>query len=85
MSNAPIREAVEHAMAEGDTISDICRRTGWMRPDRPYPDITRLKRRLGLAETTTHSHQTLLTRTIRYDLACQIVEAIGRDPVEFGL
>ena len=89
MDNAPIREAVEHAVASGDyTYSSICRSLGWTRKrvKGGIGDTSRLKRGVGLLPSKDSSGNcTVFTRTMRYDNAVRVVRAIDRDPVEFGL
>lgn len=94
----PIREAVLEAEREGLSRSEICRRLGWTRerakqPPRrrkdkrvPQADTSRLARRLGLLPNKDgNGDYTLVTVTIRYDIAVAIIRAIGRDPVDLGL
>ncbi len=85
VENTPIREAVVAAASNGTTYCAISRRLGWTKKNRrngKAGDSTRLKRRVGLArESTTQT----FTQMIRRDLAAEIVRAIDRDPVEFGL
>lgn len=52
-----------------------------MQRGREIGDPTRLRRRLGLAAEPSGA----ITAGMRYETALAIVEAIGRDPVDFGL
>ena len=42
----PIREAVEKALANGYTLSEICRRMGW-EENRVFAETSRLRRVIG--------------------------------------
>jgi hypothetical protein len=83
VDNGPIREAV---LSSQEDLSTICRRLGYVNGIKP--DTTRLQRRLGATATTgngRYGRRSLKTRTIRYDIAVRIIEAINRDPVDFDL
>jgi hypothetical protein len=91
VDNTALREAVERRIHEGETLSGICRRLGakYVRDDNGYADVSRLKRRLGMVRVTSGvkggKTYPFKTRTIRYDVAVRICEAIDGDPVELGL
>jgi hypothetical protein len=89
--NAPLREAVERRLAEGDSYGAIAIRVGWLRSD-GRADITRLKRCLGISpmlnsmsENSSHRTRTTLTASLLCDTAVRICIAAGYDPVELGL
>jgi hypothetical protein len=91
VENTPLRETVERRLREGETLSGICRKLGakYVRDDTGYADVSRLKRRLGMVPVTSGvkggKTYPFRTRTIHYDVAVQICEAIDGDPVELGL
>ena len=77
--NGPIRTAVVEAVARGEhTYSGLARALGWT----GRGDVSRLKRRLGLAPDTNPRRR---SRTMRRDIAVAVVNALGRDPVDFQL
>lgn len=76
----PIREAVEAYIRNGGTWTTICRNLGFIRSD-GKPESSNLKVMLGI----TPNSKGKLGKRVSYENAVQIVLAIGRDPVEFGL
>lgn len=86
--NAPLREAVELAVSNGDTLSAIAGRMGWTREHQGHTsgDTSRLGRSLGrLPHKDNKGGHTSYGRTTRYETAVKIVEALDLDPVEFNL
>ena len=84
IDNAPIRAAVEQAVAGGMTYSAICRALGWLKPN-GSGDTSRLRRRIGAMPHLAGNGRHDTSRTINYELAVQIARAIDIDPVEVGL
>lgn len=82
--NAPLRDAAE---AHADSFGDIARRMGWT--IRGKGDSSRLKRTLGLYPAVSTSKAGVRyekpVRAVRYETALLIVDALGADPVDFGL
>jgi hypothetical protein len=88
----PLREAVEDLVArEGEDWARICRRLGWMiKPSRTEPrfrpDVTRLRRRLGMVPVTNgHGYPAKRSTHMRYEVAVEIVRGLGWYPVDFDL
>ena len=80
---APLREAF---LASGLTQSDVARRLGWFRHDRPgRPDVTRFARAIGLKPHLNGSHEWAYRQTTTYDRAVEIAAALGFDPVDLDL
>lgn len=75
-----IQIAVLGAIESGDSYSRICKRLGWVEQD-GRAETSRLQRTIGVKQFSNgyFSHR-MYTRN-----AVQIIEAIGGDPVEFGL
>jgi hypothetical protein len=89
----PLRLAVLAAVEGGETYSGICRRLGWTRSQRDgrvYGDVSRLKRRVGLAAYHSYpargkGYYSRCADRMRYEIAVEIAGALGRAPVELGL
>jgi len=55
-------------------------------PGTSYPDVTRLKRAIGLAPYRSGTHRIeTVNRAMRYETALAVVHGLGLDPVDFGL
>lgn len=76
----PIRQAVETYLKNGGTWTQICNNLGMVRND-GKPESSNLKMSLGM----TVNSKGKLGKRMSYENATQILLAIGRDPVEFGL
>jgi hypothetical protein len=75
-----IQIAVLEAIEKGDSYSRVCKRLGWV-DERGKADTSRLQRSIGLRTISGgYFGHRMESRT-----AVQIIRAIGRDPVEFGL
>jgi transposase-like protein len=81
---APFREAAVRAVERG--------RTNWNQLARAIgmTDGTQLRRRLGVVpyssnRRTRQTGRIYLSRTIDYDTACRLVQALSADPVDFGI
>lgn len=81
---APLREAFE---ASGLTPSTVARRLGWMKySGHTDPDVTRLRRALGIAPViAARTGARYTNQRIGYDLALLIARALNIDPVDVGL
>jgi hypothetical protein len=81
LSLAPLVQALEAVMSETElTYTEVARRLWGPTPGRTQPDVTRLKRRLGMAPTPA-----AWATTIDPWLARQIAKAAHIDPVDVGL
>lgn len=84
----PLREAF---LASGMTKGDVCRRLGWTKARAGHgpADTSRLGRALGMQllapGRARPGRARYMNRTISYELAARIAEAIGVDPVDVGL
>jgi hypothetical protein len=89
IETAPIRAAVlAHIAATGETYSQIALRAGWKYGGygTERGDVTMLKRRLGMKPTSAGPRsRRVCTIGMTYETALRILEAIGADPVEYGL
>ncbi len=83
---APLREAFEERPHL--TAGDIARNLGWWRKRSGWevasPDITRVKRTLGIAPYRSNG-RTLVRTQIQYHRAVELAEAMNVDPVEVGI
>ena len=79
IDNAKLREAVERS---GLSAAEICRRAGHTYVS---PDTSRLRRSLGLVTWNSGDGRATVTKTIDYDLAVKIAEAIHVAPVDVDL
>ena len=89
---APFRRGAEEAVDSGlFTWSELAHNMGYHRQNgRPGGDTTRLRRRLGIlpysqSRRAGRKAPTYFAQTIHYDVACLLVEALGVDPVDFGV
>lgn len=85
----PIQKAVLKFIENGGTWTRVCAELGWMETE-TKPESSRLQRCLGLRKTSTggnsHARQyTYTTKRITYENAVKIIQAIGANPVDFGL
>lgn len=77
-----VREAMERV---GLTPGELAVRLGWS--DRNgRPDVSRVRRALGLADITQKSPGSAKrNKTVRYETAVKMAEALGYYPVDWGL
>ena len=87
----PIREAVEEYRQRNHlTWSGLARELGWMTHHKDYrspvPDVSRLKRRLGLTHQTSGkgNHYRIVTQRVNSETATLLICHVGKDPVDFG-
>ena len=86
MAVRPIQAAVLRCQVErGLTISDLCHRGGFLGVAGD-PDVSWLERRAGLKpEVCSRTGRRLHRRVVGYDVYARLVEAVGGDPVDFGV
>lgn len=80
----PIRRAV---LGSPLTLSEVAYACGWVRPPRPgetrsYADTARLKRALGMIGSGRYMRP---NQAMRQRTALNIIQALGHDPVDYGL
>lgn len=83
-----IQAAILARLAEGWTLSDLSERGGFVAgPDRPVGrhDTSWLQRRAGLVPHVCKSGKRRTARTADYHVFVKLVQAVGRDPYEFGV
>lgn len=75
----PFQAAIGQMLEDPDfSWGEICRRLGWVVEK---PDTSRLKRTLGLQDTGYGA----FNKTVQYETAVKLCEALGLDPVDVGL
>lgn len=79
----PIKEAVAQALANGDSLSAICRRMGWVKM-RPVPETSRLQRMIGNMKYETHGRKFIAARITKENVEL-IADALNLDPRDIGL
>src|SRR5689334_18860258 len=84
-----IREAVEEYIKEtNSTWSDVCRLLSWKTAHQRYSrqqDISRLYKMLGMMAYNSKGKPGIYKKYMQEKTALKIIEAIGRDPVEFDI
>lgn len=82
--NASLREAVLRKVEQGESWSQLALCLGWRQggSDPDYGDTSRLKRRLGVIPGSSRDN---CSQQIGYDLAVEITNALGIDPIDVGL
>ena len=90
IENAPIREAVERALREGKTLSEIAEASGWTCTNGEggrRPDTATLKRRIGMLANTNSRNPKYVQKAhlMSYENAVKVVRALGEFPVDYGL
>ena len=78
----PLRDRYRQLEARGVTASDICRELGWFLGGKP--DVTRLKRRLGITPNISRGERLLQTH-MGYEMAVALAKAMDLDPFEAGV
>lgn len=79
----PIQKAVNKALSNGMTLSDICRNIGWVEYY-PKAETSRLKRYIGLMPKASHGRYRY-NKTMCIVNAELILRAIDIDPIDIGL
>lgn len=78
---AVLRCQVEHGL----TISDLCHRGGFL-STAGEPDVSWLERRAGIKpEVCSRTGRRMHRRVVGYETYARLVEAVGGDPVDFGV
>lgn len=85
--NAPLRDALLAALSDDLSLSDICRRMGWVRADGRTPETAGLKRCVGIDSTAAKDRKTGKSRvtfvaTISLDRAKSLAQALDLDIAE---
>lgn len=81
----PLGEAVKRAVREGQSISDLCRRGGFIDKN-GKADVSWLQRTVGLKPTyCSRAKRNVMRRWTRFDTAARIAKALDLDPVDIGL
>ncbi len=85
MAVRPVQAAVLACQVEhGLTISDLCRRSGFTVTR--GCDVSWLERRAGLKpEVCSRTGRRMHRRVVGYEVYVRLVEAVGGDPVDFGV
>lgn len=74
-------EVVQQALADsGITISELARRMGWVHT---RPNLTKTNRALGRSKASG-SHEGAI-KSVSYERAIALIEAMGLEPVDYGL
>lgn len=76
-----LREALERS---GMTVVELARALDW-NDNRGFPDTHRLRRQLGLSWQQDGRGYRTYRRTVNYQRAVEIIQAMGFDPVDFDL
>lgn len=63
----------------GLSITELARRMGWIRTT---PDSSRMRKQLGLADQAAGRRP---IKSVTYERAIAMLEAMGFDPVDYGL
>lgn len=66
---------------EYDMAEMVAIRAGWMRSGSQYPDLQRVRRALGLDADSAHR----VRRSVSYENAVRLADALGLDPFEAGV
>lgn len=84
MSNVALRREFERRRDLGwVTPTDVAYRCGWVNKH-GAPDVSRVVRVLGITKCKTKGYS-YFQRAIREEIALQLVDALGADPVDVGL
>ena len=86
MAVRPVQAAVLRCLIEdGLSVSDLCRRGGFLNRFGD-PDVSWLERRAGLKpEVCGRTGRRLRRRVVGYEIYARLVEAVGGDPIDFGV
>ncbi len=87
VSNAELAAAIQRRVdAQALSFCQVARQVFPLRADRCKPDVSRLKRALGVVTPgRTGGVHPPRQRRLNYDFALRIAEASNIDPVEVGL
>lgn len=71
------------------TLGQVARNLGWYKTrakwKTPQADSSKVSRTLGMSKYRTGSGTWVLRQSVNYELALKLLEAMGQDPVEWGL
>jgi hypothetical protein len=81
--NVPNKEIREAFLRSGLTSAQVAAFCGWMRGKSPRPDTTRVERALGLKTTISGTGRVTINRSVSYDNAIKLIQAMNYDPVDF--
>lgn len=85
VETAPLGEAVKRAIQAGESLSDLCRRGGFLDKN-GKADTSWLQRTVGLKPTyCSRRHGNYPRRFTRFSTAERIAKALDLDPVDIGL
>lgn len=79
--NEPLRERYARLAAQQEDIAEVVAlRCGWLRGQR-HPDTQRVRRTLGLDADSAQR----VRKTVSYENAVRLADALGLDPFEAGV